>query len=146
MSQTSFSSWLGAAPGSDLAQALQTRGETFAMIDAARTAVLTPADSGGLPVALRHGLAARVADLTGANALAQTFRDAAPDAHTDAPQAVLDFVDRVAAQTRDVDTADIDALRDAGTSESDIVRLCELVAFVAFQARVAIMVDRMGAQ
>lgn len=145
MSDTSFATWLGAKPGSDLAQALQTRGEVFAMIDAARAAVLTPADPGGVPVALRHGLAARVAELTGAEALAQTFRAAAPGAHTDAPAAVLAFVDRVAAQTRDVEAADIDALRAADIPEADIVRLCELVAFVAFQARVAVMVDQMGA-
>ena len=49
---------------------------------------------------------------------------------------VLAFVDKVANQTRDIAAKDIAGLQAAGVSDADIVRLCELIAFLAYQIRV----------
>ena len=46
------------------------------------------------------------------------------------------FVDKVANDTRNIDAQDIAGLQTAGVSDADIVRLCELVAFLAYQLRV----------
>ena len=49
----------------------------------------------------------------------------------------MSFVDKVANQTRDAAAADISHLAGGrGIADADIVRLCELVAFLAFQIRV----------
>ena len=45
-------------------------------------------------------------------------------------------MDKVAAHTRDIAADDIAALQDAGVTDADIVRLCELNAFLAYQIRV----------
>jgi uncharacterized protein YciW len=50
--------------------------------------------------------------------------------------AILAFVDKVANQTRHTTAKDITGLQAAGVSDADIVRLCELVAFLAYQIRV----------
>jgi uncharacterized protein YciW len=55
---------------------------------------------------------------------------------TQGQAAVVAFVDKVANQTRDVAAEDITGLLEAGVSDADIVRLCELVAFLAYQTRV----------
>lgn len=154
MSALPFADWLNAAPDTGLAEALAGRASVFEMIDDARAAVLSPEAPGGISTELRHALAARVARQTGAEALADAYLAARPGAPLDvadpsatpeAQAALLTFVDRVGAKTREVESADITALRDAGVAEPDIVRLCELVAFVAFQARVAALVALMEA-
>jgi uncharacterized protein YciW len=50
--------------------------------------------------------------------------------------ALLCHTDLVAARTEDADSGDIEALKQAGISEADIVRLSELIAFVSYQLRV----------
>ena len=50
--------------------------------------------------------------------------------------AVVAFMDKVAARTRDVKAEDIEDLKTAGVADPDIVRLCELNAFLAYQIRV----------
>ncbi len=128
-----------------LAEAVKGRSRIFAMSQAAEDAVLRPRDTGAFAHDLRAALAARIARAATDDALAGYFAARAgnmidiADPAADVPAElapVLDFVDKVANQTRDVAAGDITALQAAGMSDADIVRLCELVAFVAFQARV----------
>ena len=44
-------------------------------------------------------------------------------------------MDRVAALPRDIAAEDIAALQEAGLPDADIVRLCELNAFLSYQCR-----------
>ena len=57
----------------------------------------------------------------------------------------LGFVDKVANDTRDITKDDISDLRAAGMADADIVRLCELLAFIAYQIRVVAGLRLMGA-
>lgn len=106
----------------------------------AERAVLTPHDPGGWPVAWRLETAARICELNGLAARAQAYRAAITGA-VDAGSidaAGRGFADKVAADPAAVSAADLQALGQAGVSDADIVRLCELVAFVAYQCRVEI--------
>jgi uncharacterized protein YciW len=49
---------------------------------------------------------------------------------------LISFVDKVSNNTKDVEAKDITILRKAGLADEDIVRLCQLIAFVSFQIRV----------
>lgn len=150
--------WTRAQSTPALAQALAGRAQVFAQIAEAEAAVIHPQSPGALTHGTRKALAARVARLSGAEVLAESYAatlpaalsaladpGSGPDALGDglAPE-VLRFVDRVAAQTRDVAADDIAALRRAGVAEADIVRLCELVACISFVARVAVSLELMG--
>jgi uncharacterized protein YciW len=138
---------LAPAPGSRLEAALAARADIFAKTRTAEAAVLTPADPGGLPVALRHALAARIAALHGEPAEAARHAAAPGDAAvaalarpgTAAPdprvQAMVAFTDAVSTSPRDIAAADIDALKAAGIGDADIVRLAELNAFLSYQLR-----------
>ena len=48
---------------------------------------------------------------------------------------VVAFMDKVAMEAHAVTAADIAGLQGAGISDADIVRLCELNAFLAYQFR-----------
>jgi uncharacterized protein YciW len=135
---------------------LRQRAEILSLCEQSHRAILTPREPGGLPHVLRAALAAR---------MALANRDAALEAHyrglmggADAALAVVAaggsapagadaaFGMSLAAIVRHVDLmtrhvpaagrADIDALKTAGLTEPDIVRLQELIAFVNFQVRV----------
>ena len=120
------------------------------MTVAARRAAIAPNDPGGLAVPLRVALARRVAVLTGEEGLAEAYANQFADAGRGADDAtaglagqagdartaaLLRHVDLVARRPQDASAADIDALRSAGWAEADIVRLSQLIAFVAFEAR-----------
>ncbi len=134
----------GVTSDSDVAAAVTDRANIFEMSQAAEQAVLRPKDCGGFAHDLRAALAARVARLAKDEALATYYlADAGDKAVLAEPGAgdpdidvVLAFVDRVANQTRDIEADDIKGLQAAGISDADIVRLCELVAFLAYQIRV----------
>ncbi len=136
----------GVTPGSAVALVAMTRDNIFGMSQAAEDAVLRPRDCGAFGHDLRAALAARVARLAGDEALAEHYLAAAGDrvALADPSQtrgsawlsAVLVFVDKVTNHTRDTAAQDITGLQTAGISDADIVRLCELVAFLAYQSRV----------
>lgn len=49
---------------------------------------------------------------------------------------VISFMDRVATQPRAVQAEEIEGLKAAGVTDADIVRLCELNAFMSYQCRV----------
>lgn len=137
----------GVTPDSVAAKAVLTRKTIFELTQAAEDAVLRPREYGRFSHDLRAALAARVAQLAGDAGMAAHFLADAGDyaaladpAETGEAQdlsAVLAFVDKVANQTRDVAAEDIAGLQSAGVADADIVRLCELVAFLAYQLRVA---------
>ena len=51
---------------------------------------------------------------------------------------LIPFVDKAANDTKDIMAEDISKLQAVGVSDADIVRLCELIAFVAYQVRVVV--------
>jgi uncharacterized protein YciW len=148
--QTTLLRQAGVAPDTDVAQVTMTRQNIVEMTQAAEDAVLRPKDCGPFEHDLRAALAARVAALAGDTALAADYLTGAGQYATLADPkeparifeqnptlpVILAFVDKVANQTRAVSAGDITGLQSAGISDPDIVRLCELVAFLAYQIRV----------
>ncbi len=135
----------GVEVGGKTAEAISGRHNIIEMTQAAEDAVLRPRDAGAFGHDLRAALAARVARLAEDDALASHYLAKAGDkavladpTETGAAQglsAVLAFVDKVANQTRDIAAEDVSGLQTAGVEDADIVRLCELVAFLAYQTR-----------
>ncbi|MEZ5797786.1 MAG: hypothetical protein R3D63_10130 [Paracoccaceae bacterium] len=135
----------GIDAGSALEAATARPRRDIRMTQAAEAAVLRPAEAGAWGHDLRAALAARIARLNGEEALAQGYATAAgahvaladPAARGEGvTAAVLGFMDKVAARTREVAAGDIAALQATGIADPDIVRLCELNAFLAYQIRV----------
>ncbi|PWL33487.1 hypothetical protein [Marivita sp. XM-24bin2] len=133
------------SPNSALAEVIRTRANIFEMTEAAEKAVLCPKDTGSLPHDLRASIAARIAAKAGDTTLAARYlekanalalvSDPAKDGGAD-HALIVQFVDKAANATKDIVSTDIADLQAAGVSDADIVRLCELVAFVAYQLRV----------
>ena len=135
----------GAADNPRIAAAMAPRAELFAASEANEQAILAPADPGGLPVAERRGLAARMARLNGDGALAAHYGPESEGAGDARWTAILRHVDLVTTQPKTATRADIEALRAAGLAEADIVRLSQLIAFVNYQVRVAAALRLIGA-
>lgn len=144
--ETTILSKTGVVPDYALALAAMTHENIFTMSQAAEDAVLRPRDCGIFGHDMRAALAARVAELaedetlatyylTGAGDLATIAEEAEPDA-AQRLTTILTFVDKVSNQIRHTAAEDIAGLQAAGISDADIVRLCELVAFLAYQIRV----------
>jgi uncharacterized protein YciW len=137
----------GVTPESVAAKAVATREKVLRDTQAAEDAVLRPMDAGAWSHAVRAAFAARIARLNGEEGLAITWLgEFADDAaagianpackeHSQVMPAVLEFMDKVAADPRDIGGDDIKALLLAGVLDADIVRLCELNAFLAYQIR-----------
>lgn len=131
---------------SDLADAILGRVEIFEMTQAAEDAVLLPNEVGAWPHDLRAAFAARIAILNGEVELRDRYRagagaatelaDPVDDGSSMGLQPVLAFMDKVAANTINVEEADIGALKAANVSDADIVRLAEINAFISYQIRV----------
>ena len=129
-----------------VADAVARRSNIFELTAAAETAVLRPGDTGRWPHPLRAALAARIAALNGDSELAEYYgatagefaalADPAEDGAAEGLGPVIAFMDKVAAQTHEVAPTDILAPQKAGIADADIVRLCELNAFLAYQIRV----------
>lgn len=136
----------GIATDSALAAAVDGRANIFEMTQAAEEAVLRPQDAGPWSHELRAALAARIAVLNGETDLATRYgqasgefgelADPANDGAEQGLSEVVGFMDKVAADTRNVTAADISGLQAAGVADADIVRLAELNAFLAYQIRV----------
>jgi len=136
----------GLAPDSKLAEAVSSRKNIIEMTQVAENAVLRPKDCGAFGYDLRAAIAARISWQAGDKALAAYYSaDAGRFVVLTNPEtsgedqglsAVLAFVDKVANKTKDVSADDISDLQANGISDADIVRLSELVAFLAFQSRV----------
>lgn len=138
------SPWIGAAASA----AAQSRSNIFEMSRQAESAVIDPRDAGGFPTAWRRAIAARIATMNALPDLAAHYLAGVADpalrgladpnaAGRDARErGVISFMDRVATQPRDVQAEEIEALKATGVMEADIVRLCELNAFMSYQCRV----------
>lgn len=128
------------------ADAVGLRANIFQMTQEAEAAVLRPNDTGRWPHGFRAALAARIAMLNAARELSERYKqdagdyaalvNPATDGEAEGLGPVLAFMDKVADRTREVDEEDIAELQAAGIDDADIVRLCELNAFLAYQIRV----------
>lgn len=148
LSRTTLTEMSGIAPGDRLAAVMAGRANVIEMTQAAEDAVLRPQETGGWSHDLRAALAARIARQNGLSDLAARYSamigDAAiaelavpgKDGAAQGLGAVCAFMDGVSVCPRDVTAADLSALQVAGIPDADIVRLCEINAFMAYQARV----------
>jgi CMD domain protein len=142
----------GIAKGSRLAEALRERVDILRRTDASHDAVLLPSEPGGLGHPVRAALALRVARHNEDDGLAAHYSEllkrvesppevatladpAAPPPNDPRLATILWHVDMLTVRPREATRADIDALKAAGISEPDIVRLSQLVAFVNYQVR-----------
>ncbi|KAA8608307.1 hypothetical protein AL036_07490 [Salipiger aestuarii] len=129
-----------------VADAVRTRANIMQATQAAEDAVMAPLYAGAFSHDLRAALAARMAQSGGVPELATRYlaragdmaplADPASDGAAQGLAHIIAFVDRAANATRDVAASDISGLQAASVSDADIVRLCELVAFTAYQLRV----------
>jgi len=141
----------GVKPGSPLADAMAKRAEIFRLSQAAHDAVLLPHKPGGLSHGLRAALAARMARLNRSPALARHYDSLVERAGETTTAALADpgakaidrrtaeiagHADRLTLAPREATRAHVEALREAGVTDPDIVRLAELAAFVNYQVRV----------
>lgn len=138
-------------PGSALAQAMEKRAEILRLSEAAHDAVLLPRDPGGLSHGLRAALAARMARQNRNLALASHYDTLVAQANDPTTATLADpennvtdlrtaeivrHADRLTVAPRDATRANVEALRQVGVTDADIVRLAELAAFVGYQVRV----------
>lgn len=136
----------GIGPDGSVGAAAQTRANIMEATQATEAAVLTPNDAGAFPHELRAALAARMAQSGGELGLATRYMaragesvaltDPAETGAAEGLEHIVSFVDKAANHTRDIAAEDIAALQAAGVADPDIVKLCELVAFMAYQLRV----------
>ena len=134
------------APDDDVTSSVVARATIIEMTQATEDAVLLPKDIGAFGRDLRVSIAARVAHLGRDPTLAERYLANAPDLEpladpkesegTRGLGAVLAFAGKVANQTRDAAAENISGLQASRVSDANVVRLCELVAFMAFQIRV----------
>lgn len=137
----------GIPAGSAISSALGGRQNIIEMTQVTEDAVLKPADTGAWSHDLRAALAARIAGLNGETVLADRYKALIADAdiaviadplrsgEQQGYALVCGFMDKVAASTSDVADEDIKALQAGGVADADIVRLCEINAFMAYQVR-----------
>jgi len=138
----------GVSAASPLAGALSLRSDIMELTENSHQASLRPNQLGGLSHAERAGLACRIAKRNnepvlarhyetlfsvGSQALADTGFDGGDDARL---RAIIRHTDLVTLNPKDAKAEDVSALRSAGLDDPDIVRLSELIAFVAYQIRV----------
>jgi uncharacterized protein YciW len=135
----------GVSPDDPSFQAVRLRAEVLRMTDRAEAAVLNPRDPGAWSHDMRAALATRIARIHGKSDLAAVFgakivgHEMEPVSDPSYPGSgaylatVLRFMDRVAARPGEVTEDEIAALKSVGVEDADIVRLCELNAFLAYQ-------------
>ncbi len=98
--------------------------------------MVTPAHPEGLTAAERALAARRTAELSGHQPLAAHYA-ALPYTPGGRDAAILRHAELLATRPADATPADIAALARAGLSPTEIVTLSQVVAFVAYQVRVA---------
>ena len=140
----------GISASSPLASVLSMRNDIFELTEKAYQASLRPNEPGGVSHAERAGLACRIARRNneailaqhyetlfgiGSKTLADTDFDGGDDIRN---KAIIRHTDLVTLSPKDAKEDDISALKSAGLDDADIVRLSELLAFVAYQIRVVI--------
>ena len=130
---------------SSLGKAVSTRSNIFEMTQLAESAVLRPLEYGMFPHEVRVALAYRIAVSAGETRLAEYYAASVCDKFNlaesimivgELESTLISFVDKAANDTRNIVAEDISKLQAVGVSDADIVRLCELIAFVAYQVRV----------
>ena len=141
----------GVIPGSTLAAIVAARADIMAFTQATQDAVLQPRLTGGISHAERAALACRMARLHDEQGLAEQYAQLLVSAEPGSRQladpafdgageprlaALLRHVDLVTQAPQKATRAHITALREAGITEDDIVRLAELIAFINYQLRV----------
>jgi uncharacterized protein YciW len=143
----------GVEAGSRLAQIVAGRDDIMALTQATEDAVLNPRAAGGLSPALRAALACRIARLSQAPTLAAHYATLLPETGQEAvtarladptctdngnprDAALIRHVDLVTQSPKRATRGHINALREAGVADADIVRLAELIAFINYQLRV----------
>ncbi len=141
----------GVVAGDAADAALLARAEIVAMTQATHDAALQPKEPGGLSHAVRAALACRIARLNADAGLAAHYEalmreaGASQDERRIADPAVkgegrigalIAYTDLVSKAPKDTAPGDIEALKQAGVGDADIVRLAELNAFLAYQVRV----------
>ncbi len=143
----------GVEAGSRFAAIVEGRADIMALTQATQDAVLNPRLTGGLSPALRAALACRMARLSQAPELAAHYETlilpageeaasarladpACTDNGNPREAAIVRHVDLVTQAPKSATRDHIDALRNAGVAEDDIVRLAELIAFINYQIRV----------
>lgn len=142
----------GLTPDEALYQTRRLRPEFVEGAEACRVSVLTPEDDQGLSADLRIALAQRMAVLNGDAPLQRDYQSqlaalnpseallalAAGEKVSEEPLATIArHADRVTQQPIEATEQHIRLLEQAGLSNSQIVALSELIAFVNFQTRVA---------
>jgi uncharacterized protein YciW len=135
----------GVSETSDVGAAVKARTNIFDMTQLAETALLRPLEHGMFPHDFRAALASRIALHAGETDLAQRYAMEAGDKlnfidstkiQREPNSTLIAFVDKAANATKDIVAQDISELQSVGILDADIVRLCELIAFVAYQLRV----------
>lgn len=150
----------GIDPHVELARVVAKRADILDLTEKTHDAALLPADPGGLSHGMRAAIGCRIArlnrddaflahfeqllDRAGASEAVRRFADLAFAGDDAATRAMIRHADMVAANPKAATGADIEALREAGVSEPDIVRLSELVAFISYQIRVVSGLRLMG--
>ena len=131
---------------SSVGKAVSTRSNIFEMTQLAESAVLRPLEYGMFPHEVRAALAYRIAISAGETRLAEYYAASVGDKfnlsdsimiESEPESNLIPFVDKAANDTKNIVAEDISKLQAVGVSDADIVRLCELIAFVAYQVRVA---------
>jgi uncharacterized protein YciW len=107
--------------------------------------IVAPAEPPGLTASERALAARRTAELSGHVALTAHYA-AMPAAPGPRDAAILRHVEMLATQPGRATRGDLDALRDAGLSTTEVVTLSQLVAFVAYQTRVAAGLALLGVE
>jgi uncharacterized protein YciW len=132
---------IGVAPGSALSQLRAQRPAIVRHTQGSHDVLLSPADPGGLSLAERALVAARVAELSGHVGLAGHYRSLLADRgeppHSQRQDAILRHVARVTTAPGTALRGHIDTLRAVGLDARDIVALTQIVAFVSYQVRAA---------
>lgn len=143
-----------------LADVVTARTNIIELSENSHDASLKPKNPGGISHAERAALASRIARLnnedvlarhydslieggadSGVGAIADTAFDGADDSRL---KAILKHTDLVTVNPKDATRENITALKSAGISEQDIVRLSEIIAFVSYQIRVVAGLRLMG--
>lgn len=139
-----------------LAEAVRFRERLMALTDDSYNAALKPKEPGGLSHAFRAAVASRIARISGDEALADHYATLAGDSaegnYCDPAilpasaweKAAIAHADKITRRPKDATPEDIDALREAGIAEGDIVRLTGLVAFVNYQLRLALVMRKLA--
>ena len=137
----------GISADSSLASVLVMRSDILELTEKSHEASLRPNQSGGLSHAERAGLACRIAKRNNEAVLAQHYKtlfgdgsqaiaDTDFEGDDDRMKAIIRHTDLVTLNPKDATAEDVSALRSAGLDDADIVRLSELIAFIAYQIRV----------